>query len=453
VNVSFRSKLLGSHAAVALLVAGLTLILVDQVVARRMEEQVDSRLENQARAVAIWLGRAGHPVQLAGRLADVVGARVSFLSQEGEVLGDSRNVPEEARTPELDKARRGEIGWDTRVASWAEQQVRYVAVPGPDNTVVRLGVPIGEITAAKEQIRGLIVIGAVASSMLALILAGIMARALTRRLSKTAEVAKRLGKGDWDISIPAEPDDEIGVLSRALESAAAELKLSDQQRRELLSNIAHEIRTPVTSIRGFAETLASGGLSEEDQREFLQTIHRNSMRIGKLVDDLLELEAIEARTGRALERVPVCLRDVVDQAISTLQVRAEESGATVRNEIDAELLACGDAEAIERISLNLIANALAYGGKGVEVAVRATSKANAVHVCFADTGPGVPEEQVARLFERFYRGGAGRTRDKGGSGLGLAIARQLAQAMGGRLYISSNSSEGLEITLELAREC
>jgi two-component system sensor histidine kinase BaeS len=285
--------------------------------------------------------------------------------------------------------------------------------------------------------------------MLALLLAGIMARALTRRLKRTAELARRLGKGDWDIKIAAEPDDELGLLSRALESAAAELKLSDQQRHELLSNIAHEIRTPVTSIRGYAQTLQAEGVSLAEQHEFLQTIHRNSLRIGQLVDDLLELEALEAGTGRALDRHKVAVRDVIELAISTLHGRVEKNASSVSVEIESGLEVIGDAEAIERIALNLIGNALAYGGEGVAISVRASVEADNVKMRFVDTGPGVAPELVPRIFERFFRGDAGRTRDSGGSGLGLAIARQLAQAMQGNLYISKNSTKGLEITLEL----
>lgn len=450
-NVSFRTKLLASHAAVALIVSGLTLLLVDHVVAGRMEEQVDSRLQNQARAVAVWLDRAGHPDRLAGRLADVVGARVTLLDERGTAVGDSRDVDEAGPAPEVEAARAGQTGRATRYAEWAKEEVRYVAVPGSAGNVVRLGVPIGEVSDAKEDIRGLLAVGALSSSLLALILAGIVARALTRRLGETTRIAQRLGKGDWEIAVPAEPRDEIGVVSHSLATAAAELKLADRQRRELLSNVAHEIRTPVTSIRGFAETLAADELPKETQREFLQTIHRNSLRIGQLVDDLLELEALEADSGRVLDDERVHIGHVVKQASSTLCVRAENNDSQIHVDIPDSLTVKGDAEAIERIVLNLIGNALAYGGKGVQIELRAVARGGRVFVTCSDTGPGVAPEQVARVFERFFRGSAGRTRDQGGSGLGLAIARQLAQAMGGSLYISGNREHGLSVTLELPR--
>lgn len=455
VQVSYRAKLLASHAAVALIVSGITLLIVDRVVTSRMEEQVDSRLEGHARAIPTWFDRSGHPNRLAARLAEVVGARVTYVDQDGQALGESQEDAADLGTlaPEVMSARKGETGRATRYSEIEKQKVRYIAVPGPDSSVIRLGLPIGQVTEATEEIRSRILMGALVSFILAMILAVIVARALTNRLRKATAMAQRLGRGEWDIQGPSNPTDEVGVLSQTIASAAAELKLSDQQRRELLSNLAHEIRTPVTSIRGYAETLAKGGADEETQREFLQTIHRNSLRIGHLVEDLLELEALEGGTGRRLDSESVRLADVVKLAISTLRVRIESSSATIHDEVDHKAFARADAEAIERILLNLLGNALSYGGEGVTIDISAKLEAELVTLTVRDDGPGVATETAHRLFERFYRGEIGRGRDKGGSGLGLAIARQLAQSMGGSLYVVRPpvAGSGLTIALELPR--
>jgi signal transduction histidine kinase len=459
VKVSFRTKLLASHSAVALLISAITLLVVNRVVTTQMEEQVDRRLETQARAVSTWLERSGHPNRLAGRLADVVGARVTFVDEVGLAIGESRSDPDSAPAPdsegaaeEVAVARQGKTGRATRYSRAEDQRVRYIAVPGPKGRVVRLGVPIGEISDATQQIRGLIVLGALTSALVALLLAGILARALTRRLRATTAMAQRLGRGDWDIRAPEEQADEIGVLSSALVAAASELKLSEQQRRELLSNVAHEIRTPVTSIRGYAETLSRGELDAETQREFLQTIHRNSLRIGQLVTDLMELEALEGGKSQTLDLHSVDIADVVENAVSALRVRAENADATVEIAIPDSMKVHGNADAIERIALNLIENALSHGGKGVAIAISARRAGNVIAVEFSDNGPGVTAEQAARIFERFYRGSPGRSREHGGAGLGLAIARQLAQAMHGTLALTPGERAGMAITLELPTE-
>jgi signal transduction histidine kinase len=457
VNVSFRTKLLASYVAVALLVSAVTFLIVDRVVTRRLEVQGDQRLEDQAHGVLAWLQRAGHPDQLSKRLAQVVGARVTFLSASGELLGDSRASDAgeqdggESNAPEVLRARSGHTGYSTRYADWARQRVRYVAIPGPDDTVVRLGEPIGEITAAKEEIRGLIAVGALIASLFALVLAVLIARPLSQRLSATTEMARRIGKGDWEVEVGDEPDDEIGLLQKTLVSAADDLKAADDRRREFLSNIAHEIRTPVTSIAGFAETLATGGVPDETRREFLETIQRNSQRIGKLVEDLLELEALETGTGRPLDRDRVPLASVVSQARSTLEMRARELGASIEVELADDLEVIGDAEAVERIALNLISNSLSHGGDGVAVRVTSELDGDRVVLVFVDDGPGVSSEQAARVFDRFYRGAPGRSRDQGGSGLGLAIARQLAQSMSGSLYLRERDEPGMSLCLELPR--
>lgn len=455
-QVSYRAKLLASHAAVALIVSGITLLIVDRVVTSRMEEQVDSRLEGHAKAIPTWFDRSGHPNRLASRLAEVVGARVTYVDEEGVSLGESQEGASDLDTlpPEVVRAREGATGRATRYSEVEAQNVRYIAVPGPDSSVIRLGLPIGQVTEATKEIRSRILIGAVVSFILAMILAIIVARALTNRLRKATVMAQRLGRGEWDIEGPSDPTDEVGVLSQTIASAAAELKLSEQQRRELLSNLAHEIRTPVTSIRGYAETLAKGGADRETQQEFLQTIHRNSLRIGNLVEDLLELEALEGGTARPLDTEPVRIADVVELAVSTLRVRSDAAGATIQQAVDDKIVARADAEAIERILLNLLGNAVSYGGEGVHIEIVAKQSAEMVTLTVRDNGPGVSSEQGQRLFERFYRGEIGRSRDKGGSGLGLAIARQLAQSMGGSLYLAKPGAgdKGLAIVLELPRE-
>ncbi|HVV85219.1 MAG TPA: HAMP domain-containing sensor histidine kinase, partial [Kofleriaceae bacterium] len=239
--------------------------------------------------------------------------------------------------------------------------------------------------------------------------------------------------------------DELGVLSHALASAAAELGAAERRRRDFLADVAHEIRTPVTSIRGYAQVLAAGSVPPDEAKEFLQTIQRNAIRIGTLVEDLLELEALEAGRGPELDREPVALAPIVRSVIETTRVRAAEVGATVTTSIAAELTARGDADAIERIVLNLVDNALRYGGAGVAVEVGAAARDGRVQLVVADSGPGVPAEHRARIFDRFHRGAAARDPERPGTGLGLAIGRELATAMGGSLTLA----DGARFTLEL----
>ena len=182
-------------------------------------------------------------------------------------------------------------------------------------------------------------------------------------------------------------------------------------------------------------------------KEFLQTIHRNAIRIGTLIEDLLELEALEGGRSPALEREPVAVAPIVTSVLETTRGRAAEVGATVTAEVGPELVALGDADAVERIVLNLVDNALRPGGPAVRVAVTAEARADRLVLAVADSGPGVPAEHQARIFDRFHRGAAGRDPGRPGTGLGLAIARELATAMGGTLVLAGAA----RFTLELPR--
>jgi signal transduction histidine kinase len=448
VTVSFRVKLLASHAAVALVVGLVTLIVVERQVSRSMEHQIDQRLEAQARAVATWMERAAHPAQLARRLAGVVDARVTILDKHGIAVGESRAqanakpaMDSEGVPPEVLAARDDKVGRETRFSTLEGQMVRYVAVPAPQDVVVRLGLPLGEVDETKDVLRQQLLVAGIASILVALGLAALVAGPLTRRLREATAAAKRIGAGDYAVSAPSRADDEIGVLSRALATAGSELAATERKRREFLANVAHEIRTPVTSIRGYAQILSGSQVDDVIRREFLQTIHRNAVRIGTLVEDLLELEAIEAGKGPPLARDVVVLAPVVKHVVDTLHARAADTGAAITTDIPGDISARGDTDAIERIILNLADNALRYGGADVHVTITARLGNERVRVSVSDSGPGVDPEHRSAIFERFHRG----TTKLEGSGLGLAIARELANAMGGSLSLSEASTFTLEL--------
>ncbi|HEU0035975.1 MAG TPA: ATP-binding protein [Kofleriaceae bacterium] len=449
---SFRVKLLASHAIVALLVGAVTLVVVDRQVSRRMEQQVDQRLEVQAKAVAQWMERAAHPKQLSRRLAGVVDARVTLLDAHGKVLGDSIDqgaagtagagdigAVSEDSSPEVRAAREGRVGFETRESRIDGQPVRYVAVAAPDNQVVRLGVPIGEIDETKSELRKQLIGAAIVSVLVALGLAFVVVGPLTRRLRDVTLIARRFGAGDYDVAAPPPGRDEIGVLAHTLATAGSELRANEQRRRDFLANVAHEIRTPVTSIRGYAQILSSAPVEPETGKEFLQTIHRNAVRIGELVEDLLELEALEAGQGPPLAREQVAIAPIAQHVVETLRARAAEVGGELVIAV-GDVTARGDADAIERIVLNLADNALRHGGTGVVVTLDARRTADATTITVHDTGGGVPPEDRAHIFDRFQRGTAQRDPSRPGSGLGLAIARELAHAMGGTLELSGGST-------------
>jgi signal transduction histidine kinase len=176
------------------------------------------------------------------------------------------------------------------------------------------------------------------------------------------------------------------------------------------------------------------------------------LRVGQLVEDLLELEAIEAGKGAPLAAEPVALAPLVQHVVDTVKARADEAGATIAVDV-GEHAPVGDEDAVERILLNLVDNALRHGGTSVKVDVHAARVDNRVRITVRDTGPGIPVEDRDRIFERFHRGAAARDPERRGTGLGLAIARELAVAMHGSLTLTDTKIDGADtgttFTLEL----
>ncbi len=223
------------------------------------------------------------------------------------------------------------------------------------------------------------------------------------------------------------------------------MRALESVRREFLSNAAHELRTPVTSISGYAETLLGGGVDAETSKEFLQTIHRNAQRIASLVSDLLVLDTLGGRSAIIGDRGTVSLAQVVTDAART--TKGVSPAAVIDVDVPADLAVLATREGLDHVVQNLIDNAVKYGG-GTPVKVRAQKQGDRVTLTVSDDGPGIPKGQEERIFERFYRIDAGRSRAVGGSGLGLAIVKSQIEAMGGRVWVES-ANPGARFVIEL----
>jgi two-component system, OmpR family, phosphate regulon sensor histidine kinase PhoR len=224
------------------------------------------------------------------------------------------------------------------------------------------------------------------------------------------------------------------------------LRALEGQSREFLASAAHELRTPVTAISGSAETLLSGAADAETAAEFLSVIHRNSQRIARLVSDLLVLEGLGARAAVVGQRDAIALHPVCTDAARTAHAISPDVRIDV--EVPPELLVMGTRDGLDHVVQNLVDNAVKHGGPQ-PVTVRASVVGRRVRLEIVDRGPGIAPEHQPRVFERFYRIDAGRSRAKGGSGLGLAIVRSQAEAMNGAVHVESELGKGATFVVEL----
>ncbi|ABO68000.1 MULTISPECIES: two-component system histidine kinase PnpS [Geobacillus] len=230
-----------------------------------------------------------------------------------------------------------------------------------------------------------------------------------------------------------------------------ELKRLEQIRKDFVANVSHELKTPVTSIKGFAETLLDGAMKDEEALEhFLTIILKESERLQTLVEELLDLSKIEQH-GFQLQLEDVDVAEVIAEAAAVFRQKAEEKQIDLRVEALPGLVIRGDRNRLKQILINLLANALAYTPEHGQVAVEAEEKEKEVLIHVKDTGIGIEEKEIPRIFERFYRIDKARSRDSGGTGLGLSIVKHLVEAHHGYITVASEVGRGTVFTIHFPK--
>ena len=221
-------------------------------------------------------------------------------------------------------------------------------------------------------------------------------------------------------------------------------------RQEFLSNVSHELRTPLTAIIAFVETLENGAMEDaESCQRFLSIIRKNASRMHGLIDDILELTAIEGGNVR-LRAAPVELHSLVQDVCASLTTKAEAQNVTLRNDVPPEVTVYADARRLEQMLTNLIDNGIKFSRDDGTVAISYESGARDM-ILVRDNGDGIPAQHLERLFERFYRVDRARSRDMGGTGLGLAIVKHLALLHRGEVTVTSELGKGTTFTIHLPK--
>ena len=222
-------------------------------------------------------------------------------------------------------------------------------------------------------------------------------------------------------------------------------------RRDFVANVSHELKTPITTIKGFVETLRDGALEDrEHAARFLDIIASNGDRLHAIIEDLLSLSRLEQTEQMAgLVRRETVLRHVIDTAMQDCGAKAASRQVTVTTACDPDLQLSVNASLIEQAIVNLLDNAINYSKAGSTIHITASRQSNEVTVCVQDEGIGIPQEHLPRIFERFYRVDKARSRERGGTGLGLAIVKHIAQVHGGQVSVASTLGEGSTFTLRL----
>jgi signal transduction histidine kinase len=305
--------------------------------------------------------------------------------------------------------------------------------------------PLADVNSAWTKVAGRVAAGTGIGLLVAFILATLVARRITRPLKELGAAADRVARGDLEVSVAGEhtAQDELGQLAHRFQGMVNRLREVDELERNFLMRVTHELRTPVTAISGHVQAMNEGLVGPEDLDASLGAVGEEVRRIGRLVDDLLDLTRLEAHQFR-LVREEVGLESLLEQAASSFRDRARA------NDVSFDALTAGaptilsDGDRVLQIVSNLLDNAFRWTPRKGTVTLSYASANGAAAIHISDTGPGIPAADQDAVFHPFYS-----RRGEGGTGLGLSIGRELAHALGGRLTVDSEPGQGTTFTLSL----
>jgi signal transduction histidine kinase len=281
----------------------------------------------------------------------------------------------------------------------------------------------------------LLAIGSAAAILVAVALSLFTSRRIVRPIQAMMRASQRIARGDYHHRVDVPGQDELGALAQAFNQMSATLERTEQRRLEAIGDLAHELRTPLSSIRSLMEGLVDGVLAAEPAT-FLR-VQREVARLQRLVHDLEELARVEAGQY-ALELGPVSMATLLQTAVDRLHSQFEDKDVRLRIAVPSALPPVhADASRLLQVLLNLLGNALRYTPPGGQVTVSACREAQQMVVRVHDTGIGIAAEHLPLLYERFFRVDKSRASASGGSGIGLTIAKHLVEAHGGRIQAAS----------------
>jgi len=310
---------------------------------------------------------------------------------------------------------------------------------------VMMAKPLADVNSAWTNVAWRVALGTGIGLLVAFVLATLVARRITKPLKDLGTAADRVARGDLDVHVAdaGTPDDELGQLARRFQGMVDRLREVDELERNFLMRVTHELRTPVTAISGHVQAMNEGLVGPEDLDASLGAVGEEVRRIGRLVDDLLDLTRLEAHQFR-LVREEVGLEALLEQAATSFRDRARANDVTLDALTANAPTILSDGDRVLQIVSNLLDNAFRWTPRKGTVTLSYASANGTTAIHISDTGPGIPEADQDAVFHPFYS-----RRGEGGTGLGLSIGRELAHALGGRLTVESEPGRGTTFTLSL----
>jgi len=429
---------------VALAPVGTAAVLIQRATADAFQTYSDERLRTDAQSIVMQIDAltgqqfvvvdAGMGVPVESRvIAGGAPGDAAALPPTGGAGGAAGGGAASGFATSDGSISTGESG----TSAGSEGAVGGVTGAGSGLTLSLPGLPDDQFFAAMNRAL-MIAVGVAAAS--ALVLAALLGRHILQPVVSLTDAARGMAAGELGRRVTVRSSDEIGLLGQAFNSMADNRARLEELRRNLVNDVAHELRTPLANLQGYLEVLRDGIALPTP--EVLATLHDESLLLSRLVADLQDLALAEAGE-LPLDAAPVTLTEPVLQALVALRPHADAKGVRLTTRLPDDLpAALADSARLSQILRNLLRNALAHTPPGGTIEITVDTLDREARVAVRDTGVGIPPEHVPHIFDRFYRADLARSRTTGGSGLGLAIVKHLVEAHGGRIDVTGSVGGG-----------
>lgn len=391
------------------------------------------------------------------------GYRLAIYDEEGNLFAEVPYHQDEQASEVLEESIRQEFqSSDQRYLTgtdYNEYLITYSRLSSEYNPAgyMKVSIPKDQIYEPIKTIRWIIYTGMFISIGLVLLVSILFSRYISRPILQLESAAREIADGNTDRTLNLDRKDEFGTLAKSLNRMAEklrsdnlELKRLNQKQSQFFADITHEIRNPLHTIAGSIEMLQIGEMDDQKKDKYLQTAERQTLRIDRLFKDLLTLQKYDS-DEHFIRKKAFPLRTIVEPLIETHESEANEKGLTLTANVGTQIV-MADPDKIEQVLENLITNAIKFTNRGkVQIHVSETSVHGMIKIEVIDTGIGISDEHLDRLFDRFYRTDKARSRDKGGTGLGLAVVKSILNAHGSDIYVQSEPGKGSQFSFNLPK--
>ncbi len=464
-----RRALLFRFTSVLLLALGISSIIAYYFIGNRMLESNISNMLNTLHVVDHSFNYEGDLQEELSELQDGSldkNTRITIIDKTGTVLADTEvadieKLQNHIGRDEVQKALRSEYGYATRYSETLQKNMLYVAAVSETGAyIIRMAVPYTGIMDYMLRIFPFLLIGVVIAFLISIVLTYRFTNTITRPLQEISEEMAKANGEELDFSFKHYKYEELNIISdtttklvREIREHVNQVEFEKKIRQEFFSNASHELKTPITSVKGYTELLDQGFVKDEEtKKDFIARILKETDNMTNLINDILMISRLETKEAEVTFSM-VRMSPLVTEIFESLEPIAVEYKVTLHQECEPIIIEASTKQ-LRELVMNLVSNGIKYNHVGGNVWVDIRKLSENMVITVKDDGMGISEEDSERVFERFYRVDKGRSKKMGGTGLGLSIVKHIVEFYGGSMSLKSKLGEGslFTVTIPLQRD-